>query len=540
MIYYDSHHVGTLLQCHGSVFKQSLPVSVIAGILGFVIKFFEIQGWITLDHFDNSAVYSGFTFTISFIIVFRTSQSYNRFWSSACAVNTMRTQWYEAANNLSSFLHFSDKSMEEKMYFKNKLVRLFSMLNAVALGAVSSMEDENFPIIDVNGWKPGMLAILMVRNDERKTELVYQWIQSLIVKNAKSGLLNIPPPILTRVFQELERGMVEFNFVLQLMKIPFPFPYAQVTFMLINVYTVFTPFVMCVWTSHPGFTGIFTFISILGFRSINLIATELENPFGDDVNDLPVHDFHNEFNVKLMSLLDPHIDVVPELNSFAIMDYDKLLENMDHARFLSFAQYADRKSQISVDASCMPTDEAIRRASCNSDTEIDLAQLAAAPAVPSSTASPPAPAAPPAAAAAPLSAAAPAAQSAAPAPAGPSATLAASAAELQRTGPAEAQLSPTFMAGKSQKATEGHLWPSPELEMEQKRGDQNLGALMDRFLQQHARAQADFFQELKQIVIKLDDPLLRTQDSKMRESPAFVSHGQCLTRDGTVIRPCFG
>lgn len=133
--------------------------------------------------------------------------------------------------------------------------------------------------------------------------------------------------------------MVEFNQLLQIMSIPFPFPYAQVTAVLIWVYMLFTPFVMILWTNNSMCAGIFTFISIVCIMSINLIATELENPFGDDTNDLPVHEFHEEFVGLLTLLLDPRLHEVPQLKPTMIWDPNQLRANMKHNRCQSMIAY---------------------------------------------------------------------------------------------------------------------------------------------------------------------------------------------------------
>jgi len=40
-------------------------------------------------------------------------------------------------------------------------------------------------------------------------------------------------------------------------------------------------------------------LSVTGFVSINMIAIELEDPFGDDANDLPLTDYQEVFNKRL-------------------------------------------------------------------------------------------------------------------------------------------------------------------------------------------------------------------------------------------------
>merc|ERR550532_2898610 len=45
------------------------------------------------------------------------------------------------------------------------------------------------------------------------------------------------------------------------------------------------------------------FIAILAFWSLNYIAAEIEHPFGEDLNDLPVADMLKDMNRSLRALL---------------------------------------------------------------------------------------------------------------------------------------------------------------------------------------------------------------------------------------------
>lgn len=131
------------------------------------------------------------------------------------------------------------------------------------------------------------------------------WINCLLVRSIDDGLLNIPAPILSRVFQEMEKGMVEYQSVLQVMTVPFPFPYAQVTVIMIWVYLLFTPVVMVSWASTPLMAFWFTFMTSGTLLGLEMIAAELENPFGDDINDLPCMEFQEEMNEHLIMLRQP-------------------------------------------------------------------------------------------------------------------------------------------------------------------------------------------------------------------------------------------
>merc|ERR1719158_482350 len=98
------------------------------------------------------------------------------------------------------------------------------------------------------------------------------------------------------------------------MSIPFPFPYAQTAYFLLSLLVVFTPFAMCSWTDHIASCATLAFIAVLCLTSLELIATELENPFGEDHNDLPVDDFQDQINESLSLMISKNALEAPEFN----------------------------------------------------------------------------------------------------------------------------------------------------------------------------------------------------------------------------------
>merc|ERR1712048_1326913 len=115
----------------------------------------------------------------------------------------------------------------------------------------------------------------------RKVEIVLQWIKVLVVEVMDEGLLNVPAPILTRVFQELGAGLVHYREAMQVVIWPFPFPYAQMCVMLTTVHMIITPFVLCQLTTYIWSCVLLTLTSVLCMKGLDLVAAELQNPFGD-------------------------------------------------------------------------------------------------------------------------------------------------------------------------------------------------------------------------------------------------------------------
>eukprot|EP00415_Alexandrium_ostenfeldii_P001485 UN1485 len=168
--------------------------------------------------------------------------------------------------------------------------------------------------MDIQAFEKEDLRVLFAgRVEGRKVELVFQWIQAHIIKNVDSGLLNVPSPLLTRVFQNLGNGLINYNSAQQVVIWPFPFAYAQMNSILVFLHTVITPIVVGSWTDSVWSCALFTAISVCCMVGLDLIAIELENPFGDDANDLPVVEMQNVFNKDLVMLVDPLVWNVPRL-----------------------------------------------------------------------------------------------------------------------------------------------------------------------------------------------------------------------------------
>merc|ERR1719265_2055108 len=85
---------------------------------------------------NNNAIWGGFSFLVGFLVVFRTSQAYSRFWEGATQTHKMGAEWFDACSSLMAFCKHSDADREIILKFQNLLVRLFSMLHAAALGEI--------------------------------------------------------------------------------------------------------------------------------------------------------------------------------------------------------------------------------------------------------------------------------------------------------------------------------------------------------------------------------------------------------------------
>jgi len=305
MIQYESGGCYFFLNCfklYGSVFPKairiSLPCGAITGLMAYIIHYRSLFDALEDESsvMRNNAVWGGFSFLVGFLIVFRTSQAYNRFWEGCTSTHKMGVEWFDSCAALVAFTKASIAPPEQTLAFQHTLIRLFSMLHAAALGEIEDCGegDEDVHYSAVEAFKMELLdpdaidelSLETVRDSNAKVELIFQWIQQLVVENMATGVMCIPPPILTRAFQEIAAGMVHFHDAMKISNVPFPFPYAQTCDSILMMHWLLTPFIVCSWVGSFWWATIFSFMQVFTLWTLNLIAIELENPFGRDPNDI--------------------------------------------------------------------------------------------------------------------------------------------------------------------------------------------------------------------------------------------------------------
>lgn len=306
--------LGLIFRVRGSVFPRAVlfagPSAGLTLLAGYMYRdVYELEPW---DLSGFSAVWSGFTFVLGFLVVFRTQQAYARYWEGATLLRQCRGEWFNATSSVVAFCTLDRERQAEVEEFQHLLIRLMSMLHCVGLQTIADMEDDHFDFIDIQGVDEGSLCFLASLPDKnQRCEVIIQWVQQLVVRNMGSGILPIPPPVMTRFFQELSRGAVNVTQARNMTDIPFPFPYAQLLTLMLIIYWLITPFVNCM-ILRPPWSCLFTFVSVLAFWGTSLIAAEIESPFGDDPNDLPLSKMQDDMNTSLWLLLEKQTQTPPK------------------------------------------------------------------------------------------------------------------------------------------------------------------------------------------------------------------------------------
>merc|ERR1712224_1147150 len=125
-----------------------------------------------------------------------------------------------------------------------------------------------------------------LRDAKDRPGLVLMWLGEMVT-DLQPHLL-VPPPVLSRVYQELSNGSLGFSQAMKLSDIPFPFIFAQTPAVAIIIFGVISPIAFTVITGDSWITPVISTATVISLWSLNEIAKELENPFGEEANNIPL------------------------------------------------------------------------------------------------------------------------------------------------------------------------------------------------------------------------------------------------------------
>merc|ERR1712226_1841256 len=160
----------------------------------------------------------GFTSVLFFVLSFRSNVAYNRWWEGGTLLQQTRGEWFNAYSSLIAFTSPDPSREAEVEAYHHLLARLMSLLFCSALQQVSP-------------------------DRERPFEVLLQWIQRSTIRYAQLGILTAPPPILSRAFQEISRGIVNLQNARKIADFPFPYPYAQTSMVMLIIHWCLCPII---------------------------------------------------------------------------------------------------------------------------------------------------------------------------------------------------------------------------------------------------------------------------------------------------------
>jgi len=165
-----------------------------------------------------------------------------------------------------------------------------------------SMYNASRPLPVLGGVSEGEIRFLqMARGASAKTQLCWNWLSEFVTREHLAGSTgNVGPPIISRIIQFLGDGMIFYNHARKIVFIPFPFPHAQLSTVYVMVMLVAVPYLMNEWTQDLWAAAVFSFVTSTALVAINEVARELEKPFRNVPNEIPLVTLQAQFNEALI------------------------------------------------------------------------------------------------------------------------------------------------------------------------------------------------------------------------------------------------
>jgi len=241
---------------------------IIIGLLTWGISWIEIKYFSESEVLDNlGVIYSLIGFVLSLLLVFRTNTAYDRWWEG-------RKKWGSLVNdsrNLALKIN-SMVDLKTDLEFFGRMIPNYAfamkehLREGVLVEELQLTEEEKVDISKVD-HKPSYVAMKM-----------YERLDDL--KKRKE--------ITQEEFLSIDKNLLSFSDIIgaceRIKKTPIPFSYSMFLKKFIFIYVVTLPIAFI--TSLGYYTipiAIFVFYVLV---SIEILAEEIEDPFGKDANDL--------------------------------------------------------------------------------------------------------------------------------------------------------------------------------------------------------------------------------------------------------------
>lgn len=254
---------------------KSDTLSILWKELIFIFTFSLGVAFIEITYFPDAkvldklfSVYQILGFVISLLLVFRTNTAYDRWWEG-------RRKWGELVNdsrNLAVKITALDLPHEENVFFArhigNYAICIKEHLRKGTDFEILDLTEEEFTFLQkVDHIPSGIVELLYQRMNELKKKGLLSEEDILRLDRNLNGFLDVV-------------GACE-----RIKNTPIPYSYSMFFKKFIFVYVITLPLAFVI--SFGFFSAIIATFIFYVFVSIEVLAEEIEDPFGTDDNDLP-------------------------------------------------------------------------------------------------------------------------------------------------------------------------------------------------------------------------------------------------------------
>lgn len=257
------------------------------GVLSLAITFAELHFFPKAEFLKNLiAVYSLLGFVISLLLVFRTNTAYDRWWEG-------RKLWGAIVNdsrNLALKINAIESIKNEKAFFKNTISNFcFSSKN--------HLRDKSLEVeLEFNDFKEQQGHA----NSEHKPLFFISAIQTKLYDLKSQGKISDNEWLM--LDKNLNTLVDSIGGCERIKNTPIPYSYSLFIKKFIFIYVITLPLAFVNQFSYfSAFIATFVFYALV---SMEVLAEEIEDPFGEDDNDLPTDQICERIKQNINEILN--------------------------------------------------------------------------------------------------------------------------------------------------------------------------------------------------------------------------------------------
>jgi len=261
--------------------KTLTPVIVFMALFSFAFCYIilDVYKFHEQDLHSTTAMHSLVGIVLGLFLVFRTNTAYDRWWEG-------RKHWGLLVNNTRNLAHklnaFLDRSDSDNRNWFAKMIPNFVFSTKEHLRKGVKMDELEVADDDFNGRIKGVKHI-----PNRLSTMMYERVNDLYKEKKLTG------DQLYIVDKELKQFSDILGACERIKNTPIPYSYTMYIKKFIFIYILTLPFGFVTIAEYMTIPIVILISYVL--LSVELIAEEIEDPFGNDVNDLPT----DELAVKI-------------------------------------------------------------------------------------------------------------------------------------------------------------------------------------------------------------------------------------------------
>lgn len=265
--------------------RMLMPAISGIGLFTFAVCFAEIELF-ELKYKSTTLVHSLLGFVISMLLVFRTNTAYERWWEGRKLWGSLINNTRNLAIKLNVYIPASEHETRER--FRVLISNYAFALKEHLRNSKKTEELEETSVLPVKNLEnakhvPNHIAAIIFSE-------LNQLCEKKIINDEKMIVLNAEFSSLTDITGACER----------IKNTPIPYSYSMFLKKFIFIYVITMPFGFV--TDFKYWTILVVIFVFYVLASLELIAEEIEDPFGRDANDLPTDDIAGRIKNNLRDI----------------------------------------------------------------------------------------------------------------------------------------------------------------------------------------------------------------------------------------------